>query len=121
MKRILAGILILSIALSLCACSTKPEGVSDTAYKLGQKAVEVADDYLNIKITKTEACDRLEEIVERINAADSDEYDSIVKMKVTTLNLVLTWAGSTLGDTKDSDVIDSRNDLASYLGLKERK
>ena len=49
MKRyLLAGIVALAIAVTLSGCGTahvKPEGLSDSQYRLGLRAIETTDKY----------------------------------------------------------------------------
>lgn len=98
----------------------RPDGISKGAYTLGKQAVSIADQYLDFSLSKEESTKQLEAVYSRFKGlAEEDVYDSIVSMYVSLLNLSLVSSGS-LGDFNDSDVLESRNNLASQLGLKER-
>lgn len=118
MNRIATVVLIVLILLPICSCG-KPALTSDEAYKLGKAAVTAADDYLDYKTTKTDTLDSMNEIYQRLGSLPNEQdADSIISLRVSALKL--TVAGSGVGGNNDSDVLEARNNLAEYLGMRTR-
>ncbi len=118
--RIIIPIALVALVALFFLYNRKPDGISKGAYTLGKQAVSIADKYLDFTLSQQEATDQLDAVYTRFKGlAEKDKYDSIVSMYVSTLKLTLVSSGS-LGDFNDSNVLESRNTLASELGLKER-
>ena len=118
MKRLTAIILLLVILLALCACG-KPDNISNEAYTLGQKAVQIADDYLDFKISQDEAIEQMSEISKRFDTIPGDgESDVLVKLNFSTLNLSIAFVDTKSFD--DGKVKDARNSLADTLGMRRK-
>ena len=62
MKRIVAILLTLVMAMSLCACDTVPPEMSKDTYKVGKKALEVMDKHLAGGIDAAEAEEQLTKV-----------------------------------------------------------
>ena len=77
MKRyLLAGIVALAIAVTLSGCGTahvKPEGLSDSQYRLGLRAIETTDKYLNAELSKDLASEQFKNIKRRLNSIQKAE------------------------------------------------
>ncbi len=76
MKRIVAILLTLVMAMSLCACDTVPPEMSKDTYKVGKKALEVMDKHLAGGIDAADAENKLTaiygEIVAVMNSINPD-------------------------------------------------
>ena len=66
MKRyLLTGILAFAVSAALSGCGTahiKPEGLSDNEYRLGLRAIETTDKYLNADLSRDLASEQFEDI-----------------------------------------------------------
>lgn len=66
MKRyLLTGILAFAVSAALSGCGTahiKPEGLSDNEYRLGLRAIETTDKYLNAYLSRDLASEQFEDI-----------------------------------------------------------
>ena len=93
MKRSIALLLALvMLCLVGCGGDKKPENMSDTAYRAGQKAVEITEQYLNMDITAREAYDQLEDVGDRLDAQKTDETkDLLVSINITSIQIELIW------------------------------
>ena len=62
-KRVRVVLMIVVIAFLLTACRStgKPDNVSDPAYNAGLRAIQIADNYLDYKITREEAKEQMDE------------------------------------------------------------
>ena len=87
-KRGILCIAALFTVLLLVGCDSKPSDMSDTAYRAGNKAVEIAESYLNMDISQEEAYDQLDEVYARMDAVD-DSTESTHDMRVKTAILGL--------------------------------
>lgn len=80
MKRTVFMILVIGCIIAClpgCGGDKKPENMSDTAYRAGQKAVEITEQYLNMDITAEEAHDQLEDVYNRLDAQKTDELGDL--------------------------------------------
>lgn len=116
MKRyLLAGLLAFAVSSALSGCGTahvKPEGLSDSEYRLGLRAIETTDKYLNADLSKDLASEQFEDIK---NAFDQHE-----KKQKTTFSRVdsrMEQLEQCLSAKKVSDktVTKARNRLAETL------
>lgn len=109
MRRVLLMLLIIAMLL-LVSC--KPSGMSDEAYKLGIRALDIVDKYINIDIISTDkALEQLEEIHDRLgNMYDNDESLKTFIVKYDIGHLIQSMKS---GD--DDKILNARNELAKDL------
>ena len=89
-KRGFLCIVALFTVLLLVGCNSKPSDMSDTAYRAGNKAVEIAESYLNMDISQDDAYDQLGEVYDRMDAVDdSTESTHDLRVKIAILGLQL--------------------------------
>lgn len=131
MKKTMVTIsVVLCLVLSVfSACSSPKFKMSEQHQKYGVQALEIADAYLDLKISLDDAYQRLDTLY--------DSVDSLSEEKGTeneTGNLLLSsnvfrlqsafWSArvksSGLSSSVSSDIIGRRNDLAELLGRSER-
>lgn len=122
-KRVRVVLMIVVIAFLLTACRStgKPDNVSDPAYNAGLRAIQIADNYLDYKITREEAKEQMDEIYSR-NPYDKDNYsgDSGVEIYVDSVYLSF---GSSFGRNSDgieANVLTARNQLAEKINQPKR-
>lgn len=73
MKRIIAFVLAISMALSLCGCSGQvPNGFTKESYKLCKEALEIMDDYMAGKMELEDAEKQLSEIYDELEVMGDD-------------------------------------------------
>ena len=74
----------------LVGCDSKPSGMSDTAYRAGNKAVEIAESYLNMDISQKEAYDQLDEVYDRLGDSEDESISDLsVRIEINTLQIHL--------------------------------
>lgn len=112
MKKILSLLLVILILGCFVGCDSIPEGMPEHTYKLGVEALDVTDQYLDLKITKDEAKNRLDELLDRINSLDNGDLQT--NFIWTDINSIC-WELVQL-DSSDMEIITLRNRLAETLG-----
>ena len=130
MKRIISIALIFVLALTLCSCG-KPEKTSDAMYQIGLNALTMTDEYIEGKITGTEAKERIDEFYSQSKAlieqerkdAGSDylfgtDYsnDESIESQLSLLSLAISGAND--GIRTMSDIRKYRDALAEDIGKK---
>lgn len=112
MKKIIARMIICVMCFVLVACgSSKPKGVSDDAYDLGVKAVEVTQQYLDGNID-------VRELEKKLNKFDSQISDTGVDKQNVSITLKLTEIkAAAIIDKSDAKVLKLKNELKKFLGL----
>ncbi len=112
MKKIVSILLVILILGCFVGCESIPEGMPEYTYKLGVEALDVTDQYLDLKITKNEAKNRLDELSDRLNGlGNSDLQTSFVWSDINSI----CWELIQL-DSSDIEIITLRNQLAETLG-----
>ncbi len=117
MKKVISIISVLSLSLILILTGCKPDGMPDYTYKIGTKALEVTDKYLDLEISADEAEEEINELSDRLHeyykTADDEQtlYVSISINKIESGFMI--W-----GD--ETDIIEGRNSLAVELGKPTR-
>ena len=124
-RSIIAVLLALVVFLS-CGCGSKTKA-SDKAISVAKQAVEVADNYLDGKVSKDIAYDKLNSLYDEMsyvdNLTDSDPNKTEdFYIQLDTLHLSTSVLLNDINnDSKSYDeVIKARNDLAEDAGLKAR-
>lgn len=84
MRKIITLIMVLTILL--CACESKPDGMSDKVYELGCKALDVIEKYEDCDIDKSTALDRLDQISDSL----SNETEITMAAKVDYISYCIT-------------------------------
>lgn len=101
--------------------NTKPNDLSDSHYKAACKVLEITDDYLDYTITADECYDKIETIQSTLNGYNSNvTEDVIVESQIFNLKINISSANRKSSDTTFNDIVESRNELAKYIGKKER-
>lgn len=135
--RILVLMLSIVVAASSVGCEKTdtqdnlPENVSAPLYDYGMSAIEIADDLIDSKITKSEAMEQLKALMETEDALPAHEQgsrdnamDSIIKNYVAMIYAALSIKPETVtevtGRSANEEIIAARNVVAKVLGLKER-
>ena len=104
----------------------KPADVSDEYYKYGKAALEIVDQYLDYEITVDEASEALKELERREGTLPSktSHADTMIKLcvsasarHVSSINLD-TKLYRNVDKSKYNDLVEKRNELADYLGVK---
>ena len=107
--------MLLVIAISIgclagCGGDKKPEYMSDTAYRAGQKAVEITEQYLDMDITAKEAYNQLEEVYTRLDEQDTDEISDLsVTSNILSIQIEL------ISDPDDTEVTERLEKLKKTL------
>lgn len=88
----------------------KALGITEIEYNAGEQIVQITDNYLDFKISKEQAKTQLEEIDNRLSGVSSSpaRYCNAIIRDLT------------FSSKNDKDVLEDRNSLAEYLGLRER-
>ena len=96
---------------------SKPEDLSQEAYDYGLRAIDVADKYLDGRLTGEEAYDKLDSLEFSLKLLEEEEDD-------TTVFLIYASVGN-LGsnihfDYTDAEILEERNEIADYLNYEKR-
>ena len=99
----------------LVGCDSKPSGMSDTAYRAGNKAVEIAESYLNMDISQKEAYDQLDEVYDRLGDSEDESISDLsVRIEINTLQIHLLSISESARDV-DEKVEKDIGELRSLL------
>lgn len=113
------AILFLLAAVIIILPGCKPNGLSDAAYSLGIKSLEIIDAYLDFDITAADAMERLEGIDNSFDdLGDLETYDFILSNDVS--NVYWDIRGLQFDISSYDDVLDGRNKLAESLNRSKR-
>ena len=113
MKRVFCFLLTVIVVLSLAACSSRMDGISDDAYEYGLAALETADVYISGRITGEAAKDNLSRVSILVDNCDG-ENDFFVSSNVALLKYAVTAKANGTGTMEK--VKEAREDLAKVLG-----
>lgn len=113
MRRIICAFLSVIVVLTLVACGSRMDGISDQAYEYGVAALETADDYIAGKITGETAKDNLSRVSILVDNCDG-ENDFFVSSNVALLKYAVTAKANGTGTMEK--VKEAREDLAKILG-----
>lgn len=124
---IIAVIIIAVVSIILVATNGKPD-MDSRVYNYGIDSLGVVDDYLDGKISGSEAVHKLDKIYNKLEQlgelADPDSLrlstDALlVRISVSSVKWEINSFGLDL-DTTSTDIINARNDLAKKLNKKQR-
>lgn len=125
------------VCLTGCSNSGNPRGISDEAYRLGKKALETIDSYLDGDKTADEACDQLDRLEEMLQL-EQDKEDAVtsqnekegkdthdsesasIRIGLMTALISLTSHYISLGDSYIEEILTERNELAECLEMPSR-
>lgn len=127
MKRIAICFFLIIFSLTFASCTNKPNDISEQHIQYGTKAVEIADYYLDYELSADEASVMLDSLRKRENELPDTEFgdkehskNSSVESNVLYLQVKLLSA-SVYGTSKEyEEVLNQRNEIAEYVGLKKR-
>ena len=110
-----ASIMLLAVALTAlclsgCGADSKPQYMSDTGYRMGQKAVEITEQYLNLEIDADEAHAQLGDVYDRLESQETSEIqDNSVK------SVILSLQAHLLSGADDSVIDETLERLKDIL------
>jgi len=114
-----AVLLLIIVIIVLFSFSAPPKNVRNEIYKLSIQALDVCDDYLDMKITSSEANSKIENIRKRFNefggCNGTDEKIIDDCLFILTLNL------NESTEKRYEKVLKQRNDLAKCLNKSTRR
>lgn len=129
MKKSIMILIAFAILISLCACNsygTKPDDVSQAHYEYGKKALDIADQYLDGRISAEDADRRLGNLYDYGRGdLPETEYGDTTHFKNFTVEhnvvmLQLEVSSIAFGTGSESEFIGFRNDLAKALNERKR-
>lgn len=125
-KYILIVILILILIVSI-AFFPQRNKASQKAISIGKQAVDIADNYLDGELSYLTACDKLDELNQKMDYVDNLKHED--KNKAADFGIsgdililsteILSDGSANTSDTYKS-VIEARNTLASHVKVKKR-
>lgn len=129
-KAIVLFCVLILIVSALTACSKPPFEMDDQHMKYGEKALEIADKFLDYEMTLEEAKEKLEEMealagtLPELPESDDKRFgNDRVVARVQFLSWSFIHSTNLLGQftSKDAkEILESRNELAKILGKPER-
>lgn len=128
--RIVVLLLVIILAVGAVGCGDKkpkiPEGMNESVYNYGVRAVEIADEFLDFKITKSEAEQKFKDLQTMEDNLPNSQGENAVseralRSRVISNTSILYSGIRGFYDNVDLDAVKAnRNKLAKLLGLKER-
>ena len=124
----LAFVLLLSL-LSACASTKYP--LTEQHEKLGRKALEVADAYLDFDLSLDDACEKIKELYNAVETLpegtrEQSNGNRSLELRVMLLESAFSHAKlraaglNGIASKESADVLGARNNLAELLGVKSR-
>ena len=122
MKKISKLLVLVLCFCFLVGCSSKPNNVSEQAYKVGSNAIKYIDQYLDGEIALTEAKDKLSGMDKLITYKTNDYKSEVMRSRDMNISILIGSLHTQLLFPKvdTSKVLELRNKLADYLGVKEK-
>ena len=117
MKQVLSIFLIILTLTSFVGCNSIPEGMPEYTYKIGTKALEITDQYLDLEISKDEAKKEINELSDRLyeySKTTDDTHTLYVSISINKIESGFMIYGD------ETDIIEGRNSLAEDLGKTTR-
>ena len=116
MKRyLLTGILAFAVSAALSGCGTahiKPEGLSDNEYRLGLRAIETTDKYLNADLSRDLASEQFEDIKNAFEQHEKNQKTTFSRVDSSMEQLEQCLSAKKVSDKM---VTKARNRLAETL------
>lgn len=122
-------LLALIICLLLAACSSPKFKMSEQHQKYGLQALEIADAYIDLKISLDDAYQRLVTLSDAVDSlpeekgTDNATGNLLLSSKVSRLESAF-WSArvkaSGIASSISSDIVGVRDDLADLLGKSKR-
>ncbi len=121
MKRLYSVISILIVATILFGCG-KPSDVSTAHYNYAKKAIEIADAYIDYKISAEEADLQMDELFRRADELPDDDGEaaSDIVFYISLLSLSLTTANLKPSSKGLDNIIYYRDEIADVISVKRR-
>ncbi len=131
MKRYKALLLALAIILSLSACGGSKTDASSKAVSVAQRAIDIADRYLDGELKYREASSQINDLDEEMKYASSlpdgtaeeikrKTADSMIMYDISALGMKITLDGIEKTSESYDKVLETRNEIAERAGLKKR-
>lgn len=128
MKKTIILLCVLLLCFSLCGCQKEENNISEQHYQYGAKAIEIADQYIDYKLTAAEAYEQLEDLYHRVEELPETEFEDeayLNNSQVETYTLLLDTAMmnakyKTSSNTLD-DIYSYRNTIAKAIGEETRE
>ena len=125
MSKKLCAVLLVIIVFALTACGST--NASSKAVSIAKTAIEVADKYLDSKITAKEATEKLDELtaeMEYVDELTTEDKNKVADFSISSSILILS-SSITIDDYKETSdtyekVVEARNVLAKHAGLRKR-
>ena len=130
MFSLLLVLALLFSLLSACSSSTKFP-MTEQHEKLGRKALEVADAYLDYDLSLDDACEKINDLYHALDTlpeGTSEQSTGNLSLKVRVMSLDFAFSQAKLrasgltglASKESADILGARNDLAELLGVKAR-
>lgn len=114
-KFIAAATIFILVIIFLIFNPPTPSGMSKSCHESGLKIIEIADDYIDAKITANEAYNKIESLSSRISGSDDYPKDLTVSIYVDSLTWALLEIDSPYSGATIDKVTDARDNLAHQL------
>ena len=115
--RLIAVFLTVAVIFAALVSCGRPDNVSESGYNAAVRIIQIADDYLDYKISSEEAGKMLDEIEKR-NPFHSDEYDGDLTISIYFTSL--SWGVHGFSGYGESEVLEARNIIAKEINKTER-
>ncbi len=120
-------IIMLSVSLLFSGCKRDETKASDKAISIGTQVVEIADDYLDYKLSSDDAKDKIDALYEELDyvndLTESDEnylYDFSISIGVFDVSTKIFLDDIDHTAATYDDVLEARNNLAEDVGMSSR-
>lgn len=108
------AVVIMCVLLLLVGCTSKPDGMSDTAYKACIKSIEIIDDFLDMNISSKEAYNKLKDVENRLPKDGKDDLGVSIYISSVEWNLLKMEHPNTFDDLTQ-EIQEDRNNLAELI------
>ena len=127
MKKIVSVLCMVGIVSALLAGCGSKLNISDEAMSIGEKVIEITDEYLDKDIAGDDAKDQIDTLYDELDEyVDSEDGSDTETADGTICTYIMCISTSMLLDYYDNteetydNLLEDRNNLAKKLGLDER-
>ena len=124
-------VLLLFSLLSACSSSGPKFPMTEQHEKLGRKALEIADAYLDFELSLDDACEKITDLyhaMDNLPEGTSEQSTGNLSLSVRVMSLKSAFSNAKLrasgltglASKESADVLCARNNLAELLGVKAR-